>query len=154
MSLTPFIILLLAGQETELPKKTPTQADKLEEIKNEQPPEEEPAVVSEPEKEEKKDEAAEPAKDKGEEAGPEVKQTPVQNNDVVTLTSEKVLNSKALVPNSGFSVSDEYFDDVAFVGDSITEETTHKRIIRRYSAKSHPTNCWVPMWACVPATFC
>ena len=37
------------------------------------------------------------------------------------MTSQRILESPALVPNSGFSVSDEYFDDVAFVGDSITE---------------------------------
>ena len=37
------------------------------------------------------------------------------------LTSERILSSSALVPNSGSSVGDEYFDDAAFVGDSITE---------------------------------
>ncbi len=41
--------------------------------------------------------------------------------DVTELTSERILSSSALVPNSGSSVGDEYFDDAAFVGDSITE---------------------------------
>ncbi len=41
--------------------------------------------------------------------------------DVTELTSERILSSAALVPNSGSSVGDEYFDDAAFVGDSITE---------------------------------
>lgn len=50
-----------------------------------------------------------------------VTQTPVENTDVVTMTSQRILDSPALVPNSGFSVSDDYFDDAAFVGDSITE---------------------------------
>ena len=58
---------------------------------------------------------------KEEESKQAVTQTPVENTDVVTLTSERILNSSALVPNSGFKVSDEYFDDAAFVGDSITE---------------------------------
>ena len=37
------------------------------------------------------------------------------------LSQERILSSSALVPNSGSSVGDEYFDDAAFVGDSITE---------------------------------
>ena len=41
--------------------------------------------------------------------------------DVTELTSERILSSAARVPNSGSSVGDEYFDDAAFVGDSITE---------------------------------
>ena len=41
--------------------------------------------------------------------------------DVTELTSERILSSSALVPNSGSSVGDEYFDDAAFVGDSSTE---------------------------------
>lgn len=41
--------------------------------------------------------------------------------DVTEMTSERILSSAALVPNSGSSVGDEYFDDAAFVGDSITE---------------------------------
>ena len=41
--------------------------------------------------------------------------------DVTELTSDRILSSSALVPNSGSSVGDEYFDDAAFVGDSITE---------------------------------
>ena len=41
--------------------------------------------------------------------------------DVTELTSERILSSSALVPNSGSSVGDEYFDDAAFVGDAITE---------------------------------
>ena len=41
--------------------------------------------------------------------------------DVTELTSERILSSSALVPNSGSSIGDEYFDDAAFVGDSITE---------------------------------
>ena len=42
-------------------------------------------------------------------------------SDSTELTSERILSSSALVPNSGSSVGDEYFDDAAFVGDSITE---------------------------------
>ena len=41
--------------------------------------------------------------------------------DVTELTSERILSSSALVPITGSSVGDEYFDDAAFVGDSITE---------------------------------
>lgn len=41
--------------------------------------------------------------------------------DIVDKTSERILNSPALVPNTGSAVTDDYFDDAAFVGDSITE---------------------------------
>lgn len=41
--------------------------------------------------------------------------------DIVDRTSERILNSPALVPNTGSAVTDDYFDDAAFVGDSITE---------------------------------
>lgn len=41
--------------------------------------------------------------------------------DVTEQTGERILSSPALVTNSGSSVGDEYFDDAAFVGDSITE---------------------------------
>ncbi len=53
-------------------------------------------------------------------AQPEKQPEPSQP-DVTELTSERILSSAALVPNSGSSVGDEYFDDAAFVGDSITE---------------------------------
>lgn len=53
-------------------------------------------------------------------AQPEKQPEPSQP-DVTELTSERILSSSALVPNSGSSVGDEYFDDAAFVGDSITE---------------------------------
>lgn len=51
----------------------------------------------------------------------EEKQPEPSQPDVTELTSERILSSAALVPNSGLSVGDEYFDDAAFVGDSITE---------------------------------
>lgn len=51
----------------------------------------------------------------------EEKQPEPSQPDVTELTSERILSSAALVPNSGSSVGDEYFDDAAFVGDSITE---------------------------------
>lgn len=51
----------------------------------------------------------------------EEKQPEASQPDVTELTSERILSSAALVPNSGSSVGDEYFDDAAFVGDSITE---------------------------------
>ena len=41
--------------------------------------------------------------------------------DIVDRTSERILNSPALMPNTGSAVTDDYFDDAAFVGDSITE---------------------------------
>lgn len=53
-------------------------------------------------------------------AQPEKQPEPSQP-DVTEMTSERILSSAALVPNSGSSVGDEYFDDAAFVGDSITE---------------------------------
>ena len=53
-------------------------------------------------------------------AQPEKQPEPSQP-DVTELTSERILSSAALVPNSGSSVGDEFFDDAAFVGDSITE---------------------------------
>ena len=53
-------------------------------------------------------------------AQPEKQPEPSQP-DVTELTSERILSSAALVPNSGSSVGYEYFDDAAFVGDSITE---------------------------------
>ena len=53
-------------------------------------------------------------------AQPEKQPEPSQP-DVTEMTSERILSSAALVPNSGSSVVDEYFDDAAFVGDSITE---------------------------------
>ena len=69
-------------------------------------------------KEENKEEQK---KEQEQQTSSQVTQTPVENTDVSALTSERILNSAALVPNAGFSVSDEYFDDAAFVGDSITE---------------------------------
>ena len=53
-------------------------------------------------------------------AQPEKQPEPSQPG-VTEMTSERILSSAALVPNSGSSVGDEYFDDAAFVGDSITE---------------------------------
>lgn len=53
-------------------------------------------------------------------AQPEKQPEPSQP-DVTEMTSERILSSAALVPNRGSSVGDEYFDDAAFVGDSITE---------------------------------
>ena len=98
-----------AQQGEDVPKETPTAQP--------QPPEEQDnaATVG---KEENKEEQK---KEQEQQTSSQVTQTLVENTDVSALTSERILNSAALVPNAGFSVSDEYFDDAAFVGDSITE---------------------------------
>ena len=44
-----------------------------------------------------------------------------ESNPTEDSTQSSQAPSQALVPNSGSSVGDEYFDDAAFVGDSITE---------------------------------
>ncbi len=100
-------LMAQAEQQGDVPKETPTES----ELPPKQQEEEQPAVVKEEEQ----------PKAPTEETKQTVTQTPVENTDVVTLTSERILGSAALVPNSGFKVSDEYFDDAAFVGDSITE---------------------------------
>lgn len=113
-------LMAKAEQQGDVPKETPTQSELISQQEPEQPPDQPPeqpeealpAVI-------KKDQKSEEPKE--EESKQAVTQTPVENTDVVTLTSERILNSSALVPNSGFKVSDEYFDDAAFVGDSITE---------------------------------
>ncbi len=99
-----------AEQNTDVPKETPThQPEPLNEEKNK----------------------AEQGKDNPEGAKGEVKEdlkltssatkNPEKTGDVVTMTSDRILKSSALVANTGSSVSDEYFDDAVFVGDSITE---------------------------------
>lgn len=105
-------------ESAELPKEAPTQEQKEQEQMDKQPEsEDQAAVVTEDKKEEKPEEQ----EDESKEASAPVTKTPVENTDVVELTSERILNSPALVKNSEFSVSDDYFDDAAFVGDSITE---------------------------------
>lgn len=104
-------LMAQAEQQGEVPKETPAES----ELPPEQPPEQQAEAQQGVTKEEQQPEAS------NEESKQTVTQTPVENTDVVTLTSERILNSAALVPNSGFKVSDEYFDDAAFVGDSITE---------------------------------
>lgn len=104
-------LMAQAEQQGEVPKETPAES----ELPPEQPPEQQAEAQQGVTKEEQQPEAS------NEESKQTVTQTPVENTDVVTLTSERILNSAALVPNSGFQVSDEYFDDAAFVGDSITE---------------------------------
>lgn len=112
-------LMAKAEQQGDVPKETPTQSELISQQEPEQPPEQPPEQQAEAQqgvtKEEQQPEAS------NEESKQAVTQTPVENTDVVTLTSERILNSAALVPNSGFKVSDEYFDDAAFVGDSITE---------------------------------
>lgn len=112
-------LMAKAEQQGDVPKETPTQSELISQQEPEQPPEQPPEQQAEAQqgvtKEEQQPEAS------NEESKQTVTQTPVENTDVVTLTSERILNSAALVPNSGFKVSDEYFDDAAFVGDSITE---------------------------------
>lgn len=97
-----------AGED--VPKETPTAQP--------QPPEEQDNAAAVGKEEENKEEQKE---EQEQQTSSQVTQTPVENTDVSALTSERILNSAALVPNAGFSVSDEYFDDAAFVGDSITE---------------------------------
>lgn len=108
-------LMAQAEQQGDVPKETPTESELPPKQQEEQSAvvkeEEEPAVV----KEEQQPKAP------TEEEKQTMTQTPVENTDVVALTSERILGSAALVPNSGFKVSDEYFDDAAFVGDSITE---------------------------------
>lgn len=95
-----------AENNADTPKEVPTEQEQ------EPQPEEETAVQPQTTEQEQPEQTQETAT---------VTQTPVDNTDVVTKTAERILQSSALVPNSGFSVSDEYFDDAAFVGDSITE---------------------------------
>lgn len=99
-----------AQQGEDVPKETPTAQP--------QPPEEQDNAAAVGKEEESKEEQK---KEQEQQTSSQVTQTPVENTDVSALTSERILNSAALVPNAGFSVSDEYFDDAAFVGDSITE---------------------------------
>lgn len=110
-------LMASAEENTDLPKEAPTQQQKEQEESDKQPDSQDEAAVvaEEKEKEEEQEEQTQEA------SSQPVTQTPVENTDVVTMTSQRILESPALVPNSGFSVSDEYFDDVAFVGDSITE---------------------------------
>ena len=110
-------LMASAEENTDLPKEAPTQQQKEQEESDKQPDSQDEAAVAaeEKEKEEEQEEQTQEA------SSQPVTQTPVENTDVVTMTSKRILESPALVPNSGFSVSDEYFDDVAFVGDSITE---------------------------------
>lgn len=109
-------LMAQAEQQGDVPKETPTESELLPK----QQEEEQPAVVKEEEEPVVVKEEQQP-KAPTEEEKQTMTQTPVENTDVVALTSERILGSAALVPNSGFKVSDEYFDDAAFVGDSITE---------------------------------
>ena len=107
-------LMASAEENTDLPKEAPTQQQKEQEESDKQPDPQDEAAVAAEEKEKEEEQTQEASSQP-------VTQTPVENTDVVTMTSQRILESPALVPNSGFSVSDEYFDDVAFVGDSITE---------------------------------
>lgn len=114
-------LMARAEQDVDTPKRTPTEPqpdDTQEESAQESDDTDKQSETSEPSAEEEtKQTQTQPA----EESTKQPEKTPVENNDVMTMTSDKILKSSALVPNAGFSVSDDYFDDAAFVGDSITE---------------------------------
>lgn len=114
-------LMARAEQDVDTPKRTPTEPqpdDTQEESAQESDDTDKQSETSElSAEEETKQTQTQPA----EESTKQPEKTPVENNDVMTMTSDKILKSSALVPNTGFSVSDDYFDDAAFVGDSITE---------------------------------
>lgn len=114
-------LMARAEQDVDTPKRTPTEPqpdDTQEESAQESDDTDKQSETSEPSAEEEtKQTQTQPA----EESTKQPEKTPVENNDVMAMTSDKILKSSALVPNAGFSVSDDYFDDAAFVGDSITE---------------------------------
>lgn len=114
-------LMARAEQDVDTPKRTPTEPqpdDTQEESAQESDDTDKQSETSEPSAEEEtKQTQTQPA----EESTKQPEKTPVENNDVMTMTSDKILKSSALVPNAGFSVPDDYFDDAAFVGDSITE---------------------------------
>lgn len=89
-----------AQAQGEIPKEVLSQ-EQLEESDLSQSDSTEPTGQTQPEQEQPQQQPSQP--------------------DVTEMTSERILSSAALVPNSGSSVGDEYFDDAAFVGDSITE---------------------------------
>ncbi len=113
-------LMARAEQDVDTPKRTPTEPqpdDTQEESAQESDDTDKQSETSEPSTEEEtKQTQTQPA-----EESTQPEKTPVENNDVMTMTSDKILKSSALVPNAGFSVPDDYFDDAAFVGDSITE---------------------------------
>lgn len=107
---------LSAQANADGPKEVPVEPE--EPVTEEQPPQQQPpqedaaAAVSTGETQEEPPETQQETS--------ETEQPPVAA-DIVDKTSERILNSPALVPNTGSAVSDDYFDDAAFVGDSITE---------------------------------
>lgn len=116
-------LMARAEQDVDTPKRTPTETPPPDDTQKDSEQEsdddtDQPNETTEPSAEEEtKQTQTQPSEDKT----PQPEKTPVENNDIVAMTSDKILKSSALVPNAGFSVSDDYFDDAAFVGDSITE---------------------------------
>ena len=115
-------LMMQAEQNTDLPKETPTQ-------QTPEPETEQTAALAENKKEDMQEKPEEELPQSSAESQempkePEIKEekVPEDNQEHAALvTSERILNSTALVPYSGTRVGDDYFDDVAFVGDSITE---------------------------------
>lgn len=105
-----------AQAQGEVPKEVLSQEQLEEQNPTEDSIQSNPVPSQEPQKSQ---EPQEPQQEQSQEQ--EQPQEQPSQPDVTELTSERILSSAALVPNSGSSVGDEYFDDAAFVGDSITE---------------------------------
>lgn len=103
--------------DTGAPKEVPAEGE--EQPQGEQPPEGDAAVTAPVEDEQTQQTATEPTQTQ--ESADTTDSDVATTTDVVDKTSERILQSPALVPNTGKAVDDSYFDDAAFVGDSITE---------------------------------
>ena len=86
-------LMASAEENTDLPKEAPTQQQKEQEESDKQPDSQDEAAVAaeEKEKEEEQEEQTQEA------SSQPVTQTPVENTDVVTMTSQRILG----VPGTG-----------------------------------------------------
>lgn len=128
-------LVMQAEENNDVPKEVPTEKPVEEqeaqkpssEIKENKPsgirrPAPGTEDTKEPAKEEEnKQEESKENQETTPEAPKEDSSKPSEGETAAFETPERILNSKALVPLSDTRVEDDYFDDVAFVGDSITE---------------------------------